>query len=47
MELPKHQQAGNELGDKGAGALSEALMTNTTLQSLELEGEQKESEEDG
>ena len=30
----------NRIGDKGAGALSEALKTNTTLQSLDLECKQ-------
>ena len=43
----KHQQAGNEIGAEGARALSEALKTNTTLQSLNLGCEQEESEEDG
>ena len=43
----KHQQAGNKIGAEGARALSEALKTNTTLQSLDLGGEQEESEEDG
>ena len=37
----KHQQTANNIGDEGAGALSEALKTNTTLQSLELGGEQE------
>ena len=36
----------NWIYDKGARALSEALKTNTTLQSLNLTSEQ-ESEEDG
>ena len=36
----KHQQAGNKIGDEGARALSEALKTNTALQSLELGCEQ-------
>ena len=47
MANNQHQQAGNGIGDEGARALSEALKTNTTLQSLNLEGEQEESEEDG
>ena len=38
---------GNEIGAEGARALSDALKTNTTLQSLNLGGEQEESEEDG
>ena len=42
----KHQQAGNDIGAEGARALSEALKTNTTLQSLNLEGEQEESGQD-
>ena len=33
---------GNEIGDEGARALSEALQTNATLQSLDLECEQEE-----
>ena len=37
----KHQQAVNGIGAEGASALSEALKTNTTLQSLDLSGEQK------
>ena len=43
----KNQPTGNELGAEGARELSEALKTNTTLQSLNLRGEQEESEEDG
>ena len=43
----KHQQAGNNIDDEGARALSEALKKNTTLQSLNLGCEQEESEEDG
>ena len=39
-------QADNSIG-AGAKALGEALKTNTTLQSLDLFGEQEESEEDG
>ena len=42
----KHQQADNRIGEEGAGALSEALKANTTLQTLNLKGEQ-EGEEDG
>ena len=42
----QHQQAGNEIGDEGTRALSEALKTNTTLQSLNLRRDQEESEED-
>ena len=41
------QQAGNYIGAEGARARSEALKTNTTLQSLNLWGEQEESEDDG
>ena len=37
----QHQQAGNDNGDEGTRALSEALKTNTTLQSLNLWGEQE------
>ena len=33
---------GNEIGDEGARALSEALQINATLQSLDLECEQEE-----
>ena len=40
------KQAVNKIGAKGARALSDALKTNTTLQSLDLAGEQEESEED-
>ena len=36
------KQAGNKIGAEGARALSEALKTNTTLQSLGLGGEQEE-----
>ena len=43
----KHQQADNGISDEGARALSEALKTNTTLTSLNLWSEQKESVEDG
>ena len=43
----QHKQAENWFGDEGASALSEALKTNTTLQSLNLFCEQEESEEDG
>ena len=32
----QHQQAVNGIGDEGANELSEALRTNTTLQSLNL-----------
>ena len=46
MANNKHQQAGNNIGAEGARALSEALKTNTTLQSLELYGEQEESGQD-
>ena len=42
----QHQQAGNEIGAEGARALSEALKTNTTLQSLVLESEQEGSQKD-
>ena len=41
-----HQQTENEIDDEGARALSDALETNTTLQSLDLAGEQEESDED-
>ena len=37
----------NGIGAKGASALSEAMKTNTTLQSLKLGCEQEESDEDG
>ena len=37
----KHQQAGNDIGDEGARALSEAVKKNTTLPSLYMWGEQK------
>ena len=43
----KHQQAGNKIEAEGARALSEALKTNATLQSLYLWSEQEESVEDG
>ena len=39
----KHKQAGNKIGTEGARALSDALKTNTTLQSLNLSCEQEES----
>ena len=42
----KHEQAGNDIGDEGARALSDALKTNTTLQSLDLSGEQEGSQKD-
>ena len=45
--ITNKQQADNKIGDEGARALSEALNTNTTLQSLDLGGEQEESDEDG
>ena len=35
-------RAGNDIGAEGASALSDALKTNTTLQSLNLECEQEE-----
>ena len=41
------KQADSGIGAEGARALSEALMTNTTLQALDLRGEQEEREEDG
>ena len=41
----QHQQAVNDIGAEGARALSEALKTNTTLQSLNLRGEPEESED--
>ena len=47
LKHSKHQQAGSNIGDAGAGALGDALKTNTTLQSLHLGGEQDESVEDG
>ena len=37
----------NNIGAEGARALSEALKTNTTLQSLNMRSEQEESVEDG
>ena len=43
----QQQQAGNRIGVEGARALSDALKTSTTLQSLNLRGEQEESGEDG
>ena len=43
----KHQQAVNDIGDEGAGALGEALKTNTTLQSLTLTSEEEESVDGG
>ena len=43
----KHQQADNKIGAEGISALSEALKTNATLQSLNLESGQEESDEDG
>ena len=43
----QHQQADNSIETEGARALSDALKTNTTLQSLNLECEQEESEKDG
>ena len=42
----KHKQSDNEIGAEGASALSEALKTNATLQSLNLEREHEESEDD-
>ena len=47
MPCDGNQQADNRIGAEGARALSEALKTNTTLQSLYLDGEQEKSEEDG
>ena len=47
MTNNQHQQAVNEIGAEGTRALSEALKTNTTLQSLHLSSEQEESDEDG
>ena len=43
----KKQQTGTGIQRRGAKALSEALMTNTTLQSLDLRSEQEESVDDG
>ena len=43
----QHQQAENYIGDEGAQALSEALKTNTTLQSLDLRREKEKSGQDG
>ena len=40
----KHQQAGNEIGDEGARALSDALKTNTTLTKLELRSTQQQQQ---
>ena len=40
-------QADNKIGAEEARALSDALKTNTTLQSLDLGGVQDESDEDG
>ena len=37
----QHQQADNEIGAEGARALSDALMINTTLQTLNLRSEQE------
>ena len=37
----KHKQAGNNIGAEGARALSDALKTNTTLQSLNMDCEQE------
>ena len=48
--LPKNnsnKQTGNSMRAEGTRALSDALKTNTTLQSLNLGSEQKESEDDG
>ena len=42
----QHKQAGKRIGAEGARSLSDALKTNTTLQSLNMRCEQ-ESEEDG
>ena len=43
----KHQhQAGTGFNAEGARALSEALKTDTTLQTLDLGGEQEESGQD-
>ena len=47
MANNQHQQADNNIGDEGARALSEALKTNTTLQSLDLCGDHEESDGDG
>ena len=43
----QHQRADNRIGNKGTKSLSEALKTNTTLQSLNLGCEQEESVQDG
>ena len=42
----KHKQADNGIGDEGAVALSEALKTDSTLQSLDLHSEQEASKMD-
>ena len=42
----QHQQADNEIGDEGARALSDALKTNITLQTLNLSSEQEEKKMD-
>ena len=42
-----NNQTGRAIGAEGARTLSDALKTNTTLHSLNLGCEQKESEKDG
>ena len=38
-----HEQKGNQIDDKGASALGEALKYNTTLVSLDLHGEKRKT----
>ena len=42
LTTTKTKQADNKIGAEGARALSEALKTNTTLQTLNLWGEQED-----
>ena len=46
-KVMNNDQTGRKTGAIGARALSEALKTNTTLQSLNLWSEQEESDEGG
>ena len=42
MQHNTTQQTGNNIGAEGAGLMSEALKTNTTLTTLDLRGEQED-----
>ena len=46
MQHNTTQQTGNKIGDEGAGLLSEALKTNTTLTTINLRCEQEDKTKD-